>query len=158
MLLTLNGVLGTLVMTALYERVRAHGVAALWAWSLGSVAALGAAIHGGYDLANMLHPPATLNPDLPSPIDPRGLLTFGLAGIAMFAFAWLGARQPDFPKGLAHLGYLLAALLVMIYLGRLLLLDPAHPLLLAPVLLTGFLVNPVWYIWLGITLLREPRP
>jgi hypothetical protein len=157
LLLTLNGVLGTLVMTALYERVRAHGGAALWAWLLGSVAALGAAIHGGYDLANALHPPATLNLDLPSAIDPRGLLTFGLAGIALVVFAWLVARQPDFPKGLAYLGYLLAALLVVIYLGRLLLLDPAHPLLLAPVLLTGFLVNPAWYIWLGIVLLREPQ-
>lgn len=154
--LTSSGVLGTLALAALYERVRAGGeTIARWAWLLGSVGALGAASHGGYNLANILHPPATLNLDLPNPVDPRGLMTFGAAGIALFAFAWLVARQPDLPKGLAYLGYLLAALLVVIYLGRLIILDPANPLLLVPVLLAGFLVSPAWYIWLGIALLRE---
>ena len=48
----------------------------------------------------------------------------------------------------------MAALLVIIYLARLIILSPASPLLLGPVLLAGFVVNPLWYIWLGVTLWR----
>jgi hypothetical protein len=36
----------------------------------------------------------------------------------------------------------------------LIIFNPANPLLLIPVLVTGFGVNPVWHIWLGLTLRR----
>jgi hypothetical protein len=110
------------------------------------------AIHGGYDLANAINPPASANLDLPSQIDPRGLLTFGVMGIALFVIAWLIGRSVVLPKGLGYLGYLLASLLVIIYLARLIILDPSHPILLGPVLVAGFAVNPVWYVWLGLAL------
>jgi hypothetical protein len=156
--LALNGLLTTAARAALYGRVRQAGeTAALWAFLVGSAGALGAAVHGGYDLANALHPPAALSTDLPNQVDPRGLLTFGVAGLALFVFAWLLGRQAELPRGLAYLGWLLAALLVVIYLGRLIILDPTNLLLLGPVLLAGFIVNPAWYIWLGLALLRRPR-
>jgi len=41
----------------------------------GVAGALGAAVHGGYDLAVAIEPPAT-TVDGPSQADPRGLLTF----------------------------------------------------------------------------------
>ena len=74
------------VMVALYERLRATDPAfALWGLVLGVIRALGAAAHGGYDLANAINPPAA-NPladaNLPFALDPRGLLTFGIAGLA----------------------------------------------------------------------------
>src|SRR5262245_6615365 len=154
--LTLNGLLSSSALATLYQRLRsANPTAALWALLLGSAGALGAAIHGGYDLANALTPPSTLNADLPSQIDPRGLLTFGVAGIALLVNAWLIAKDGAFPRSFGYLTYVLAALLLFIYLARLTILSPANPLLLVPVLLSGFLVNPAWYIWLGLTLFRS---
>ena len=124
--------------------------------------ALGAAIHGGYDLANALNPPADLPADvaaalaaLPSQVDPRGLLTFCVAGIGLLVVSWLIVRGGTLPRGLGYLGYVLAILLILIYLGRLIILDPTNPLLLVPVLLAGFLANPAFYIWLGFALQRE---
>lgn len=42
----------------------------------------------------------------------------------------------------------------VLYLGRLIVLTPTSLLILVPALLTGFVVNPAWYIWLGLVLLR----
>lgn len=155
LLLTLNGLLATSVMVTLYQRLHsANPAAALWALVLGSIGAIGATIHGGYDLANAFHPPVELSVDLPSQIDPRGLLTFGVSGIALLINAWLIRRDNTFPRGLGYLTYLLGMLLLFIYLARLIVLSPANPVLLAPVLLTGFLINPAWYIWIGRTFLR----
>lgn len=151
-----GGLLTMVVMVALYERLRATDPAvALLALVFGVIGALGAAAHGGYDLANAIHPPAA-NPvsdaNLPFALDPRGLLTFGLAGLALGLVAWLMGRSHAFPMPLVYLGYALAALLVITYLGRLIILDPTNPIIVAVVLPTGFLINPAWYIWLGLTL------
>jgi len=51
--------------------------------------------------------------------------------------------------------WLLATLLVIIYVGWLTILNARNPVILIPALLTGFLVNPAWYIWLGTALRRE---
>jgi hypothetical protein len=75
-------------------------------------------------------------------------------GIALFVIAWLMTRGGAFPKGLGYLGYLLAVLRVVLYLGRLIVLDAADPVILGPALLAGFVVNPIWYIWLGLVLWR----
>lgn len=158
--LLLGGLLATAALVALHGRVRdAEPGFALWALGLGVFAAIGSALHGGYDLANVINPPAApstagAQSNLPSQIDPRGLLTFGVAGVALFAFAWLIRRGAALPRGLGALGYVSAALLVVIYLGRLIVLDPASPLILGPAGLEGFLVNPIWYVWLGLALRR----
>jgi hypothetical protein len=160
--LLLSGLLATAVFAALYGRLQTVDAGlALWALLLSTAGALGAAIHGGYDLANALHTPA-LPADLaaglgtlPSQIDPRGLLTFGVAGLALFGVAPLLGRAGGFPGLFRGLTYLLAALLVIIYLARLIILSPANPLLLVPVLLAGFVVNPLWWLWLGVLLLRR---
>ncbi len=129
---------------------------ALWALVFGLAAALAATLHGGYDLANAVHPPS-LSSDLPSPVDPRGLGTFGLAGIAMLAFAFLVTREGSLPLYLGYLGYLSGALLILVYLARLIILSPSNLLVLAPAGLEGFIVNPAWYIWLGFALRRPAR-
>ena len=152
--LMLGGLFSLVALTGLYQRL--HEVEISYAllafiWSTG--ATLGSLIHGGYDLSNALHPPAAPNMDLPSPIDPRGLLTFGVAGIGLFFLSWLMARDRTFPQGLSWLGYISAVLLVYLYLARLIVLV-AGPVILFPAALEGFLVNPIWYIWLGIALLR----
>ncbi len=153
--LMLGGVFSTAVLVAVYNRLKETDAAfALWALFLNIAGAFGAIIHGGYDLANAINPTTTnvALANLPSPIDPRGLLTFGMAGLGVFVISWLMRRGGQFPRGLSYWGYLLAVLLVMLYLGRLIILDPKNPLVLVDALLSGFIVNPVWYVWLGIVL------
>ena len=154
--LLLGGFSAAIVMTALYQHLReTHASFALLAYVLSVGGAAGALIHGGYDLSNALHPPAALNLDLPSPTDPRGLLTFGVAGIGLLLFSWLMAYNKAFPKGVSTLGYVSALLMIVLYLGRLIILQATSPLILGPAALEGFVVNPLWYLWLGITLLRR---
>jgi hypothetical protein len=159
--LLLGGLLTTAVLAALYGRLReTEAMFALWALLLGVGAALGTAAHGGYDLANSINPPAITADfqngllELPSQVDPRGLFTFGIAGLALLTLSWLITRGGQFPKALGYLGYLSAVLLIIIYVGRLVILDPTNPFLLGSAALEGFLVNPIWYIWLGLVLWR----
>lgn len=154
--LILGGLFSTAALTALYQRLRdTESGFALLGLLLSLSAALGSVIHGGYDLANALHPPVSLNTDLPNPIDPRGLLTFGVAGLGLFLLSWLAAGNLSFPKRLAYLGYLSAALMVILYLGRLILLEATNLAIVVPALLVGFIVNPLWYVWLGRHLIKR---
>jgi hypothetical protein len=157
--LMLGGLFSTAALTALYQRLRGteSGFAVL-GLLLSLSAALGSAIHGGYDLANALHPPASLATDLPNPIDPRGLLTFGVASLGLFLFSWLMSQDAGFPNGLAYLGYLSAILMIVLYLGRLIILQATSLAIVIPALLEGFIVNPLWYVWLGLTLTRDQNP
>ena len=156
--LMLGGLLSSAALVAIFNLVcETNPAPAIWGMLLALIGALGSVIHGGYDLANAIHPPASNVPslaDLPSQIDPRGLLTFGVAGLGLFVLASLIARSDHFPKRLGMLGYALAILLVVIYLGRLIILSPTNPVVAVLVVVTGFIVNPAWYIWLGLALLR----
>ena len=154
-----TGLLGTIVVVALYERVRLTDASfALWALVLTLAGALGAALHGGFDLAGALHPYTLADANAPSAIDPRGLLTFGATGIGVFVFAWLILRGQDLPRGLGYLGYVVAVLQIILYLGRLVVLDATSPIIVVPALLAGFIATPIWYAWLGVSLLRGARP
>lgn len=151
-----GGLLSLVALVALFERLgEVDGKAAMLGLMLGAVAALGATIHGGYDLANAIHPPGAL-PDgvanLPSPIDPRGLLTFGIAGLSVLIAGLLMRRHPQFSRGFTALTFVLGVLLIVVYLGRLIVLTPSSPLVLLPAAVTGFIVNPLWYAWLGLQL------
>jgi hypothetical protein len=108
-------------------------------------------VHGGYDLANAIHPPASLPADAPNAIDPRGLLTFGVTGLALLLIGVLVG------EGRGWLAYLAGALLVVVYLARLIVLSPTSLVVLGPAALAGFIVNPAFYIWLGLWLRRRPE-
>jgi hypothetical protein len=153
--LLLGGILGASALLGLYDVLQTTGGGyARWALLFGLAAALAATLHGGFDLANAIHSSDDTS-SFPSEVDPRGLGTFGLAGISMLAFAFLIARDGSLPRGLASTGLLSGALLVLIYLGRLIVLDASSPLILTPAALEGFFVNPLWYIWLGFALRRK---
>jgi hypothetical protein len=158
--LVLSGLLAAVALVGLYQRLHAAEPGfALLALGLGLAGALGAAVHGGYDLSNAINPPlenAAAAANLPSQIDPRGMLTFGITGLALFFFAWL-MGQGGFSRGLSLLGYVLSILLVVIYLARLIVQQPTNPVLLVPVLLVGFILNPVWYVWLGLSLWQAAK-
>ncbi len=157
--LLLTGLLTLAPLGALYLRFKdKEGGFALVALLFGVAGAVGMAIHGGYDLANAINPPAASAAalaGLPSQVDPRGLLTFGASGLALFLISWLISVTGKLPRGLAYLGYVSATLSVVLYLGRLIVLNPENPAILWPALLNGFVANPVWYIWLGVALWRK---
>lgn len=104
-----------------------------------------------------LHPYTVAEANAPSAIDPRGLLTFGASGIGLWVFSWLILRSTSLPRGLGYLGYLVAALQIVLYLGRLIVLEATNPVIVVPALLAGFIVTPIWYVWLGVSLLRGAR-
>ena len=64
-------------------------------------------------------------------------------------------RTPGIPRGLTWLAALLALLSLDLYIGRLTVLEPTSPIIAYPAILAGFLVNPVWYLWLGIVLWKR---
>ena len=158
--LAIGGLLSIAALSGLYLSVKdAESGFALLALILGLTAAIGSLLHGGYDLANALNPPdanATGLANLPSQVDPRGLLTFGVAGLSLLIFGVLIRRGGQLPGGLGTLAYVLAALLIIIYLGRLIVLNPTSLIIVIPAALTGFVINPIWYIWLGVALRRKP--
>jgi hypothetical protein len=154
-LLLVGGVLTTAALVGVYARLRAVDEAASrLGLTLGVIGAVGSAIHGGYDLAVSLHPVTAAAMDAPNAVDPRGLLTFGAAGLGLLVMAWLVRRGGRFPRHLGYLALVAGVLLVVLYLARLIVLDPANPLVLGPALLTGFVLNPVLYGWLGYCLSR----
>lgn len=162
LLLALGGLLTTAVMVELHQRLRETEPGfALWALLLGVVGALGSVMHGVFDLANIIHPVSDLPAAvlaLPSYVDPRGLSSFGLSGIALLLFAWLMSRSGQFPANLANLGYAAGALYIVLFLGRLILLTPTHPLVAGAAALSGLIINPIWFVWLGRFLLRGGSP
>jgi hypothetical protein len=154
-----TGLLGTVVLVAVYEKLRVVDDSfALWALVLALAGALGAALHGGFDLAGALHPYTAADANAPSAIDPRGLLTFGVSGIGLGVLSWLILRGGELPKALGYLGFLVAALQIILYLGRLVVLDATSPVIVVPALLAGFIATPIWYAWLGVSLFRSARP
>jgi hypothetical protein len=152
-----GGVLTSRVLVAIRARFEAADQRVTWGFALALAGSIGAAIHGGYDLANVLHPPADLSSDLPNAVDPRGILTFGATGIGLLALSLAMWSSTRFPRGLAWLGLLSALLSVSLYLGRLIILSPASPAIALPAVVEGFVVNPVFYLWMAVVLLRDGR-
>lgn len=157
--LMVGGLLSVLVLVALYRRLVASAAAVgLLGLMLVAVGATGAMVHGGYDLANSVHAPVTdlfAQAQLPSPIDPRGLLTFGMTGLGLLVLAWQSRRSGTLPTNLAVLGSAVGALLIVVYLGRLLILTPTNLLVAVPAAATGIVLSPLFYIWLGLELRRS---
>jgi len=153
-LLLVGSLFGSFALVVVYLRVRqVEPAIALWSLVLGAAGAIGAAMHAAYEVALALNPFGTATAAT-SQVDPRGFLTFGTTALALFGISWLMRRGGGFPGGLGTLGYLSSVLLVLVYLGRLIIVTPTNPLVLVPAGLEGFIVNPVWYIWLGLSLQR----
>lgn len=150
LILLVGGLLAMPVSIALYQRLRdvepPTGLLALLFVVLGL---LGAIMHAGYELANIVHLGKSPASNLASEVDPRGLLTFGLTGLGLLVFAWLMGRSRSFPNGLSRLGLLTGGLMIVVYLARLTLYSPTNPLVLVGASVTGFIVSPLFYIWLG---------
>jgi hypothetical protein len=154
--LVIGGLLTAVVVVALFQRAReVSAPAALLGVAFALFGSMGATIHGAYDLANVLHPPAAdvfATNALPNPVDPRGLLTFASAGMGLLILVWLVRRAGALQDWIGSLGLLVGALLILIYLGRLIILSPTNPLVAGLAGITGFILSPVFYIGLGLWL------
>jgi len=154
--LFIGGLLTVAVLVAVYERVKQTDAAfALLALFLGAAGGIGSAMHGAEGVAALANAPSGgCVSGCISPTDPRGLATFGLLALSLALISYLIARGAPLPRGLANLGFLAAALLLIIYIGRVTIYDPTNKFLLFIALLTGFIVNPLWYTWVGMSLWR----
>jgi hypothetical protein len=156
LLLMVGGLLSTAVFVGLFQRLREVDAGfALWALFLALAGAMGTMLHGGESLALLKNPLGAMG-DFPNFADPRGLATFAVTGLGVFLFSWLITRDPRAPTRLGYLGYVSALLGLLIYLGRLIILNPKSPGLLTAALLSGFVVNPAWFIWVGLRLRQSP--
>jgi hypothetical protein len=156
-LLMLGGIGTVPVLIAVYFRLRETDPGfALLAFLFGLGAALGAVLHGSYYLAAEITPPAEgLAPGQEDVA--KGALRYLVLGLFFLLTSWLIQRARTLPLGLAYLGYLGGAILVFIYIGRLFdFITPDDYVSLLPPIVYGFVVHPVWYLWLGITLWRAP--
>jgi hypothetical protein len=154
LLLMAGGLLASLVIVALATSLfEVNEPLARWALLIGVVASLLSVIHGGNDLANVINPPEVVALGLPNPADPRGIATFGFTGLALLILATLMTRSSRYPTGLARSGQALGIVAIIIYLGRLIILDPTHPVVRVALVL-GVVANTVFYLWLGRHWLR----
>ncbi len=155
LLLMFGGFVVTAVLIALFPRLRETDTGfAMWAVLLGIAGAVGSGLHGGFDLAVQAKNPAgTVSNLTANPTDPRGLATFALSGLALLLISWLIVAGGRLPKGLGYLGILAGVLLLVVYVGRLTVFNPKNPFLLTVAVVSGFLVNPAWFAWLGMALL-----
>jgi hypothetical protein len=153
-ILLLGGaLLSSVVFIALYGRLHlVDPLISLWVTLLGFAAAIGSALHGGYDLGVLIKTPAAYSTEVPNFTDPRGMATFALAGLAIVLFSWLMARTDEFPETLIRIGYGAAVLLGIVYVGRLVILNPKNPVIAIAAVLAGFVFTPVWYAWVGAIL------
>jgi hypothetical protein len=152
--LLLGALVAMPVLLALYELLaEVEPPIALLALLFSVLGFLGAIMHAGYEIANIIHLGASPSSNLASQVDPRGLLTFGLTGLGLLIFASVMRRTATFSSGLSRLGQLAGALMIVVYLARLTLFDPNNPLVLLGAGLTGFIVSPLFFILLGRSLL-----
>ncbi len=141
------GLLASPLLVGLYLHLRSADEGfALLGLLFGIGGAGGAAVHAAFDLANNLHPPATPFA-YPSPVDPRGFLTFVAAGIAILTFSSLIPRS-KLPRGLGFLGGVSGGFLILLYLAYLIILEATNPVVLILIFASGIL-QPVWYVWAG---------
>jgi hypothetical protein len=150
-----GGLLALAVLIAVYGRIRDTEPAfALLALVLGLAGGLGSATHGAQEFAFEVRREGAIDIGV-SHVDPRGFLTFAVSGLAFLLVGWLVRRRADFfPRRLGDLSLVAGALLLLVYLGRLVIFDPDNPVLLVVAAVTGFVVNPALYAWLGVVLRR----
>ena len=158
LLAILGGLAATGLFVALYDRVREISPnVALWALLLGVAGGLGQMLNAS--VAMSYSTGATPSPagNFEGTPDPVGILRFAVNGLALFLIAGLLTKDNRFPKRLSYLGQLGGVLLVIMYVGRLAeIIDPADRITLIPPLLYGLVVHPVFYVWVGRELLRQP--
>jgi hypothetical protein len=163
--LAVSGVLTSVVFVSLRGLPGALSApASLWAAVIGAIAGVATSAHGLSDLitqGRLAHAYASQSPatqqavllvrQVPSPTDPRGLATFGLAGLAVLVLSrHVRPRSP----GAALLGTVLGVDMVALFAATVVGSS-------VPILVTGGLASvvlgPAWWVWIAVLLRRSGR-
>lgn len=86
-------------------------------------------------------------------LDLQGWLQFGAVGLWVLVVSWLGLGMRVWPRGLSYIGLALGIGYWLAALGFTLKSDALVTLAAG---LAGVVLAPIWYIWLGLTLRRNP--
>lgn len=159
----ISGFFSLAAYVALYRRVQHHHPdIALWALLLGASTSIATVLHGTYEALLFNRLAVTTGADstmlalvqtLPTQINPMGLMSFGVVGIASYAWGWLLLRSNAFEQLLGYLGLLNALLLLTLFIAY---VGGIQPLVLLAGGLTSVVVGPIWWTLLGIRLLKAP--
>ena len=157
-LLMAGGLVGLPVLVAIYLRVRSvdEGFAII-ALVIAAAAALGSVLHGAHDIAVFANPEVeTGNADYPNFTDPRGFSTFALFGLGMLVLAAM-CRGARFPQPIPLIGAATGALTVVVYIGRVTVLDPKRWWVAIAAVGSGVIGVPLWNVLVGRALRRDLR-
>ena len=135
-------------IVAVRERVRSAGESwSFFATLVGAIAAVGTIASGVYEAATLR---ATGQVAAIDPVNPLGLMTFGLTGVWFLITAILMWRT-DLPKLLTLLGFVAVADLVVGFIAS---LAAVAPLVTLAGVVAGAVGGPLFWLWLGILLRR----
>jgi hypothetical protein len=152
LILGTSGIFSSAAFVALYSRLRSVSEGqALWAMLLGVASGLATLMHGVYEAMLVGAPqPASTAPPV-SQVDPAGLASFFILGIAIFAFSRLMIGGGTLPKNLGYLGMFQALLVVVLFFAN---VGGVQTLILISGGLASVIIGPLWWIWLGRQLLK----
>ena len=164
-ILATSGIFSSAAYVALYWRIsgQSENGFTLWALLLGEMSAFATLMHGGHQ-ALLTSALRTADPAtrllienvymLPAEVDPAGLATFGTVGVVAALFSWQILHTGALSRSLGYVGLFNAFLLVVLYAAT---AANLQPLILLSGGLTALIVGPVWWIWVGIHLVRATR-
>lgn len=149
LLYALIGFWALIGIVAVRERVRSAGESwSFFATLVGAIAAVGTIGSGVYEAAALR---ATGQLATVDPVNPLGLMTFGLTGVWFLITALLMWRT-DLPKLLTALGFVAVADLLVGFAAS---LAAVTPLSTIAAVIAGGVGGPLFWLWLGLLLLRD---
>jgi hypothetical protein len=163
-ILALSGVFSSAAFVALYQRLRpASEGFALWGLVLGLFSSFATLTHGVYQALLLAVAPAgeaqraaiELVRMAPSQIDPAGLGTFGVIGLASLVTGMIIIVGGRLPRTLGYVAVANAILLIALFFAS---AANAQTLILITGGLTSVIIGPIFWIWLGRELRRESAP
>ena len=154
-LLVAGGLVGLPVLVALYQRLRAGDEGfALIALLIAAAAAFGSVLHGAHDVAVFANPDqsgsATAYPNF---TDPRGFATFALFGLGLVVLSLL-VRSVGFRAGTSAVGALTGVSTIVVYIGRVTVLDPQRWWVAIAAIASGVVGLPLWNVLVARDLAR----
>lgn len=138
-------------VAAAYYRTRDSGQAwAAFGTLVGVIAAIGSIVASVYEVARLLGGEKALSTI--NPANPLGIMTFGLTGIWFAVTAALMLRMAWVPRLLAVLGFVAFADLEVGFIAS---VAGIASLSTLAALIAGAVGGPIFWLWLGVLLLRE---